>query len=834
MYRRSLWFAFLFVCIITNLSIEVAAQVGTVDAIQKISSTAGNFGGTLYTSSQFGKGIDGIGDLNGDGVEDLVIGAQENDEVNSNRGAAWVLLMNADGSVLSEHKISAFAGGFGGTINTGDLFGFAAAGLGDVDNNGVNDIAISASRNDDGGTDRGAVWIILLDTTEVNGVVTAVSVKSEHKISDTAGGFTGVLDNFDNFGHGGLEALGDLDQNGVSDLAVGAYRDDDGGTDRGAVWILYLSYDSGTDVVQVQSHKKISDLHGNFSSSPHCNPDSTISDPLANDDRFGTGIALLGDVNQDGNVDIAVGTPNDEDATGADFAGSVWVLMLDANQDVQCRVKIAENRGGFGGNLEFDEQFALAMDAGGDLDGDGVPDLVSTAPLDRDGSGLQHGSAWVLFLNSDGTVKSEQKISEMVGGGPADLSDDAFGMAAAFVDIDGIGTPELVIGATRDDDGGTNHGAAYVLFLEGAEEAPVVDSIAVTELEPVPVSTTVSFSADFSDVNSGDTHSAHWDWGDGTSCDTISPTPGDVCTLTQGAGSGTVDGAHTYVDPGVYTVTLTVIDNAGLSGEAIYEFVVVYDPEGGFVTGGGWIDSPPGAYIADTTIVGKANFGFQSQYQNGVNVPTGNTQFKLKVADLDFNSTVYDWLVIASSKAMFKGDGTINDSGNYGFQITAIDEALAPSKDEDLFRIKIWDKDNNNALVYDNQVGEMDPNADPTTVLGGGNIKIHQSGGNPNEAGSDRAILSSTALPTEFALHENYPNPFNPHTVIRVDIPEQSDVQLRVFDILGREVAVLVNGSITAGVHEIRFDGGQLPSGVYIYHFETTAGSFARRMLLVK
>ena len=123
-------------------------------------------------------------------------------------------------------------------------------------------------------------------------------------------------------------------------------------------------------------------------------------------------------------------------------------------------------------------------------------------------------------------------------------------------------------------------------------------------------------------------------------------------------------------------------------------------------------------------MTGKANFGFVSKYKKGASTPTGETEFQFKVADLNFHSDSYDWLVIAGHKAMYKGIGTINGAGNYGFMLFAIDEKLTPSTDVDLIRIKIWDKDDGDAIVYDNEMGE-DEDAEPTTEIGGGNIKIH-------------------------------------------------------------------------------------------------------------
>ena len=64
-----------------------------------------------------------------------------------------------------------------------------------------------------------------------------------------------------------------------------------------------------------------------------------------------------------------------------------------------------------------------------------------------------------------------------------------------------------------------------------------------------------------------------------------------------------------------------------------------------------------------TGLTGKANFGFVSKYQKGVNIPTGSTEFQFKAGDLHFKSTAYDWLVITGHSAKFKGEGTINGTG---------------------------------------------------------------------------------------------------------------------------------------------------------------------------
>ncbi|MDH4137950.1 MAG: right-handed parallel beta-helix repeat-containing protein, partial [Anaerolineae bacterium] len=176
---------------------------------------------------------------------------------------------------------------------------------------------------------------------------------------------------------------------------------------------------------------------------------------------------------------------------------------------------------------------------------------------------------------------------------------------------------------------------------------------------------------------------------------------------------------------GIHEVCVQGTDAAGNTGPEECILLVVYDPEGGFVTGGGWIWSPAGAYYPDDTLEGKATFGFVSKYKKGAQIPEGQTEFVFKVADLNFHSDNYEWLVVAGAKAQFKGTGTINDAGNYGFMLTAIDAELTPSAEVDKFRIKIWDKDADE-LVYDNQIDAAD-DADPTTEIGGGSIVIHTS-----------------------------------------------------------------------------------------------------------
>ena len=97
----------------------------------------------------------------------------------------------------------------------------------------------------------------------------------------------------------------------------------------------------------------------------------------------------------------------------------------------------------------------------------------------------------------------------------------------------------------------------------------------------------------------------------------------------------------------------------------------------------------------------------------------------------------------------------------------------------------------------------------------------------------------STEIPDGFKLFQNYPNPFNPNTIIKFQIPSVGqrlafDVQLKIYDILGKEIAALVNEKLQPGTYEVPFSNNQLPSGVYFYRLQAGDFSEVKRMVLVK
>jgi hypothetical protein len=428
-----------------------------VESQQKISDTEGNFTGTLDDSDFFGYSVCSLGDLDGDGVEDLVVGASEDDDGGFQRGAAWVLFMNTDGTVRAHQKISDTQGGFSGILDDGDRFGWSVCSPGDLDGDGVEDLAVGAARDDDGHIDAGAVWVLFLNA---NG-----TVKAHQKVSHTAGGFTGNLSGSDSFGSS-VCSPGSLDGDGIADLVVGAEWDDDGGgTNRGAVWVLFLNA-NGT----VKAHQKISDTEVDFTGT------------LSIDDCFGCSVCSPGDLDGNGVEDLFVGASYDDD--GGTDRGAVWALLLRADGTVDKYRKISDIASGFSGALDDYDHFGCSVCSRGDLDGDGLEDLVVGAFGDDDG-GSDRGAVWVLLLDDVGAVNDYQKISDIAGGFTGTLDNaDYFGWSVCSLgDLDADGGQDLVVGAQLDDDGGTGRGAAWVLFLGDEATAAVPE-------EPVAAVTT--------------------------------------------------------------------------------------------------------------------------------------------------------------------------------------------------------------------------------------------------------------------------------------------------------------------------------------------------------
>ena len=387
----------------------------------KIENGSSGFSATLESGDRFGRDHDKIGDVNGDGVIDIVVGARSDDDGGIDAGAVYILFMNNDGTVQGTQKISMLEGGFTEILNAGNFFGYGVAGIGDYDADGVPDIAVSSPV-----PPNNSLYIIHLN---VDGTVKNY-VKNQNIIAN------------------GLTAIGDLNGDGRIDLVACNPDSDDGGSDRGAIDILFLN--SSSQVIN-ENTVTISSTQGGFGTG------------LEDGDEFGgREVAMLGDIDTDGTKELAVGAFMSDGGKGA-----IWILSLDSTTfNVVSKVKITEGLNGFTEMLDIETnpngtigaQFGHAMCVAGDIDGDGIKELITGANQQDEGIG------YILYLNSDKTVKSYDKISATEGGFDLVLGDgDRFARSISYVgDLKGDGTIAINFGGGVGL-GGT--GSLYTLFF---------------------------------------------------------------------------------------------------------------------------------------------------------------------------------------------------------------------------------------------------------------------------------------------------------------------------------------------------------------------------------
>ena len=266
-----------------------------------------------------------------------------------------------------------------------------------------------------------------------------------------------------------------------------------------------------------------------------------------------------------------------------------------------------------------------------------------------------------------------------------------------------------VYGRISDKDGDGTFYEGLVTIVDACT-APTAATL-TTPSDPVQVGATVTATVQLTGAADAGT-TVTLTWNDGV---TATATPsGGVATFTR-----------SFAGAGVYTATAVASNGCGSvnASASAGTYTVIFDPSAGFVTGGGWIMAPAGSYTADPSLSGKSTFGFVAKYLKGANVPTGNTEFQFHANGLDFKSGAYEWLVIAGTRAQYKGEGTIKGrSGTFKFLLTAIDNG--PGGQNDAFRLKITDA--NGGVVFDNKQGSAD-NSNDSTTLAGGSISIKKN-----------------------------------------------------------------------------------------------------------
>ncbi len=290
------------------------------------------------------------------------------------RSAVYILRLNTNGTVKTGGITLIGSGVNGGpTLGSFSSFGTGIANLGDIDGDGMVDIAVGAALDSSAGSAfsfLGSVYVLRLnpDGTVKTGGVTQISkgVNGGPSLSDQ-----------DNFGRS-VTSLGDFDGDGIVDIAVGAYGDDTGAGNAGAVYLLRLNAD-GT--VKPGGATKIA---GATNGGP----------TLPANSRFGASAANMGDVDGDGVTDLAIGARN---------ATAVYVVRLNADGTVKPNgiTRIGNSSNG-GPALPGGSVFGQSVASLGDFDADGVADLIVGDPGDP-GAGSNRGAVYILRLDVPAT-----------------------------------------------------------------------------------------------------------------------------------------------------------------------------------------------------------------------------------------------------------------------------------------------------------------------------------------------------------------------------------------------------------------------------------------------
>lgn len=412
--KKAIWLILFFGCAMFAL-----ADIG-INASYKISNSTHGFNETLSSNYFWGSGLANYGDADGDGINDILISG-------SDRPKIRLLYMNSDGTVDGLKNI---------IVNSS----WAVDMVGDIDDDGYSDIVVGDRlMNVPAGAGKGGVSVLFMDGSEE---VTEELIINKNTITI----LSGILS--PSFGSG-ICALGDIDDDGVEDFGVGAYKYDTTGLesdDAGAFFTIFMNSNQTVKNYTLIDNSSI----GNLTHSP-------------SNSQFGYSCEGLGDLDSDGVEDVAVG------AIGVDSGlGGVYILFLNSDGSLK-DWELIDN--GVIGNLSANDNLGYDIANVGDLDADGVIDIAVSNYGDDD-VGNNTGAIFILNLDTDGTLKNYSKITLSVD------DSDHFGYGLASIgDYDSQLGDDLAVGAIGDDDQFSNSGAFYITTLQGIVSYECSDSV---------------------------------------------------------------------------------------------------------------------------------------------------------------------------------------------------------------------------------------------------------------------------------------------------------------------------------------------------------------------
>ncbi|MEO5362666.1 MAG: Ig-like domain-containing protein, partial [Magnetococcus sp. DMHC-8] len=445
-----------------NVSVSGASYVvfgkssGFSSAIN-LSSLDGSTGFRLdgvTAADQSGISVSSSGDVNGDGFDDLIVGAHKADPNGSASGASYVLFGKASGFGPAIN-LSSLDGNTGFRLNgvaSQDYSGQSVSLAGDVNGDGFDDLIVGADRADPNGTSSGASYVVF---GKSSGFSSAINLSSLD--GNTGFRLNGVA-TLDRSGFP-VSSAGDVNGDGFDDLIVGAYGADLNGSYSGASYVVFGKGSGFGSAINLSS------LDGNT---------GFRLNGVAADDRSGWSVSLAGDVNGDGFDDLIVGAfkadPNGIDSgtsyvvfgKGSGFGSAINLSSLDGNTGFCLNGVVADERSG------------TSVSSAGDVNGDGFDDLIVGAPWATP-NGTYSGGSYVVFGKASG-FGSAINLSSLDGNTGFRLNgvatEDYAGQSVSSAgDINGDGFDDLIVGAHKADPNGSYSGSSYIIFGSNSTNA---------------------------------------------------------------------------------------------------------------------------------------------------------------------------------------------------------------------------------------------------------------------------------------------------------------------------------------------------------------------------
>ena len=448
-------------------------------------------------NDQSGRSVSGAGDVNGDGLADIITGASN---ANGIRGASYVVFGNTSGEVVQLGDIdnNNNDGGFVlNGVNEIDRSGFSVSGAGDVNGDGLADILIGAYQADGmNGNDSGTSYVVFGKT---DGAIVNLSTIAGDGNDD--GFVLNGVSGGDRSGYS-VSGAGDVNGDGLDDIIIGArYANSNlrgasyvvfGKTDGGIVELSMIDNDAGFVINGANEYDEsgssvsdAGDVNGDglddifirtYYGGSHVVFGKTSGDAvqlsnIASNDGFlinlyySDSVSGAGDVNGDGLDDIIIGLDDANDNRGASYV----VFGKTSGGAVQpSNIANPNNNSGFVINgVDADDRSGRSVSGAGDINGDGLDDILIGAER-ADPNGTDSGASYLVFGKSDGNAVELSSIEALdingfVINGASGGDRSALSVSGAG-DVDGDGFDDLIVGAYRADPNGTNSGASYVIF----------------------------------------------------------------------------------------------------------------------------------------------------------------------------------------------------------------------------------------------------------------------------------------------------------------------------------------------------------------------------------